>query len=439
MKKVQINTFGCKVNQYESAAFYSRFTELGHEVVTSGDECDIIIINTCSVTGKAGAQSRQAVRQALRNYPDARIIVTGCYSQLAGKELLELEELAGKTVNIIGNGDKHLLVDAALAEKFAPLTLPESVERQQSISPLPVTNFGKRTRAYLRIQDGCNAFCSYCIVPLTRGRSRSLDIDLVLKQAAAIADTGYREIVVTGIHVGDYGNDLEEDIDIAGIMAKLCQATPQVRYRLSSIEPVEINDKILDTLAANSNFLPHLHIPLQSGSDDILLRMNRRYTTSQFVKIVEKCHGVAADLAVGIDVMAGFPGESDEQFATTYSLLKDLDFTYLHVFPYSQRPGTPAAGFEDQVNGNIKEQRVDKLRRLSDIKKTIFYRRFIGDVRPVLVENKLSESGQLKGFTDNYIPVSFAGDPSLKNTVVQVKLESANGTFIQGKLNKEKS
>lgn len=434
MKKIQINTFGCKVNQYESAAFYSRFSELGHEIVSSGSNCDVIVINTCSVTGKAGAQSRQAIRQALRKHPEARIVITGCYSQLAGKEIMDLEELQGKPVNIIGNSEKHLLVDAALAEEFAPVTLPESVEKQRAISDLPVKNFGKRTRAYLRIQDGCNAFCSYCIVPLTRGRSRSLDIDQVLKQAIAFADEGYREIVITGIHVGYYGNDLDTDIDIAGIMARLCLATPEVRYRLSSIEPIEISDKLLDVLAENNNFLPHLHIPLQSGSDDILLRMNRRYSTSQFAKIVNKCHNTAADLAVGIDVMAGFPGETDEQFATTYTFLKSLDYTYLHVFPYSPRPGTPAADFKDQIDGTIKEQRVDKLRKLSDVKKANFYRRFIGNVRPVLIENKLTPSGQLKGFTDNYIPVSFGGDISLMNTVAQVQLELANGTDIQGKV-----
>lgn len=434
MKKIQINTLGCKVNQYESAAFYSQFHELGHEVLSSGQDCDIIVINTCSVTGKAGAQSRQAIRQALRNYPDARIMITGCYAQLAGNELLQLEELQGKAINIIGNGDKHLLVDAALAEECAPIQLPGAIEKHRTISALPVRGVGKRTRAYLRIQDGCNAFCSYCIVPLTRGRSRSLGIEEVLDQAITYADEGYREIVVTGIHIGYYGEDLETDIDIAGIMTRLCQATPQVRYRLSSIEPIEIDTALLEVLAKNSNFLPHLHIPLQSGCDDILARMNRRYSTEQFAKIVKKCQSVAADLAIGIDIMAGFPGETDEQFATTYSFLADLEFTYLHVFPYSPRPGTPAADFDHQIDGTIKEQRVNKLRQLSDLKKERFYRRFLGDSRPVLVESKRAPAGQLKGFTDNYIPVSFSGDSSLMNTVVQVEITSVNGTKSQGRL-----
>lgn len=437
MKRIQINTLGCKVNQYESTAFSSRFHELGHEIVTSGTGCDIIVINTCSVTGKAAAQSRQAIRQALRSHPDARIMITGCYAQLAGNELLKLDELQGKSVNIIGNGDKHILVDAALADEFSPIQLPSSVESQRAISPLPVKGFGRRTRAYLRIQDGCNAFCSYCIVPLTRGRSRSLGVAEVMKQAQTYVDEGYREIVVTGIHVGNYGLDLPDNIDIAAIMAKLCQATPEVRYRLSSIEPTEIDNQLLDVMVEKSNFLPHLHIPLQSGCDDILLQMNRRYSTGQFAKIVEKCQSVTADLAMGIDIMAGFPGETDTHFATTYSFLEGLDFTYLHVFPYSPRPGTPSADFNYQVDGKIKEQRVNALRQLSDQKKVQFYDSFKGDVRPVLVENKRCRQGQLRGFTDNYIPVAFAGSDSLMNKVVQVMIESVNGAHCQGRLSEE--
>lgn len=434
MKKIQIHTFGCKVNQYESASFHSRFSELGHHIVSAGSESDIIVINTCSVTGKAGAQSRQAIRKAVRDNPDSKIVITGCYSQMAGKELQSMPELEGKSVCIIGNGDKHFLVDAALNDEFVPITLPAPLTKDTEISPLPTRSFGKRTRAYLRIQDGCNSYCSYCIVPFTRGRSRSLALAEVLNQAAVFADEGYREIVITGIHVGNYGMDLTEDIDISTVMDRLCRATPEIRYRLSSIEPTEISKDLLNVMVQNSNFMPHLHIPLQSGNDDILLRMNRRYTTKRFAEIVDLCHNTIEDVAIGIDILAGFPGETDKHFSSALSFLEDLDYTYLHVFPYSKRPGTPAADFPDQIAGELKEIRVKSLRELSDLKKEIYYQRFIGSIRPVLVESKPNRSGLLKGFTDNYIPASFEGSDTLQNSVVQVRLENAEKTTITGRI-----
>jgi threonylcarbamoyladenosine tRNA methylthiotransferase MtaB len=434
VKKIQITTLGCKVNQYESASFHSGFETLGHHVVSSGGETDIIVINTCSVTGKAGAQSRNAIRKAIRQHPEAKIVITGCYSQIAAKELAEMAELRDKCVTIIGNGDKHLLIDAALQETTGLTLVHNPVERITEMNHLPIHNFGKRTRAYLRIQDGCNAFCTYCIVPFTRGRSRSLAVEEVLKQARIFEEEGYKEIVVTGIHVGYYGADLEEDIDIGAIMEKLCRATPAVRYRLSSIEPLEISNKLLDVMALNINFMPHLHIPLQSGTDDILLRMNRRYSTSRFAEILDVCRDKIKDIAIGIDILAGFPGETDTLFSQTYSFLKGLDFTYLHVFPYSRRPGTPAADFDNQVAKSIKDGRVAELRRLGDDKKTAYYSRFIGSTRSLLVESSRDSAGRLKGFTDNYIPVSFEGEDRLKNSTIRVLLKNGEQTTILGKV-----
>ncbi len=432
MKKIQINTLGCKVNQYESAAFHSHFEELGHQIVSSGMDTDIIVINTCSVTGKAGAQSRQAIRKAIRRHPDAEIVITGCLTETATAELATMKELQHRPVSIIGNGDKHILVDTALQEKSL-LTIRQSpIERQKTISHLPIQQFSGRTRAYLRIQDGCNSFCTYCIVPLTRGRSRSLPVKEVIKQAQVFARNGYQEIVITGIHIGCYGTDLPDDIDIATILDKLCRATPKVRYRLSSIEPLEISEKLLDVMANNNNFMPHLHIPLQSGSDDILLRMNRRYSTSRFAAILDSCRNRIEGLALGVDILAGFPGETDGHFSETCSFLDELDFTYLHVFPYSKRPGTPAASFKDQVAKYTKEERTARLRQLSDSKKNAFYRKFLHSIRPVLVESSRDSRGRLKGFTDNYIPVSFAGEERLKNTIVEVRLETLQQTDVQG-------
>lgn len=434
MKNIEIHTLGCKINQYESASFLSSFEALGHRIVSSGGNSDVIVINTCSVTNKAGAQSRHAIRKSLRDNPLAKIVITGCHAEVAAKQLKALEEMQGRTACIVGNADKHLLVEAALADNHGVHSIHTPVYEQRYISPLPVRNFGSRTRAYLRIQDGCDSFCSYCIVPHTRGRSRSLGIDDVLRQAKVFADEGYREIVVSGIHVGHYGVDLADDIDIAGVMEKLCHATPRIRYRLSSIEPVEISEKLLAVMTDNDNFMPHLHIPLQSGNDDILLRMNRRYSTSRFAEIVDLCHHRIADVAVGIDILAGFPGETEEHFSSTYSFLEDLDCTYLHVFPYSMRPGTPAAEFPDQVASHVKDHRVTLLRRLSEQKKQEYYRRFVGQARPVLVEGKRYKNGHLKGFTDNYIPLSFTGDDGYHNTIVPVQLESMGATTLKGSI-----
>jgi len=438
MKNIQIHTLGCKINQYESASFLSSFEALGHRIVASGCNSDVIVINTCSVTNKAGAQSRHAIRKSLRDNPQAKIVITGCHAEVAAEQLKAMEEMQGRSACIIGNADKHLLVDAALEENHGDnqgiYSIYTPVNEQRRITPLPVRTFGSRTRAYLRIQDGCNSFCSYCIVPHTRGRSRSLEIDDVRRQAEVFAEEGYREIVVSGIHVGYYGADLADNIDIAGIMEQLCHTTPQIRYRLSSIEPVEISEKLLAVMAENDNFMPHLHIPLQSGSDDILLRMNRRYSTSRFAETVDLCQRSIADLAVGIDILAGFPGETDEQFSSTYSFLEDLTFTYLHVFPYSMRPGTPAAGFPDQVASHVKGHRVTHLRRLGEQKKQQYYSRFLGQARPVLVEGKRNKNGRLKGFTDNYIPLSFAGDDRYHNAIVPVRLEKMNATTLEGSI-----
>ncbi len=438
MKKIHISTLGCKVNQYESASFHSSFEELGHQIVSSNTKSDVVIINTCTVTGKAGAQSRQAVRKALRQHPEAKIIITGCHAQLASQELIDIEELQNRSVKIIGNGDKNLLVDAALKEEeFKVEQVTSSLSFKDKISKLPVRRFGNRTRSYLRIQDGCNAFCTYCIVPYTRGRSRSLPVEDVIKQARIFAKEGYKEIVITGIHVGYYGVDLEDSIDICTIIEKLCHETPDIRYRLSSIEPLEISDKLLDIMVENNNFMPHLHIPLQSGNDDILLRMNRRYSIQQFAKILDVCNRKIDGIAIGLDVLAGFPGETGEQFNITRTFLEDLDFTYLHVFPYSKRPGTPAADYQGQVNKNVKNERVNLLKQLGDKKKELFYSRFQNSTRSVLVEGKRDKNGNLGGFTDNYIPVAFQGEDTLKNSIARIKLEKIKKTEVFGSILQE--
>jgi threonylcarbamoyladenosine tRNA methylthiotransferase MtaB len=433
MKKIAITTLGCKINQFESASFQSSFETLGCRVVPFGESADVVIINTCTVTSKAGAQSRQCIRKAVRTSPDAKIVITGCHAQMAAQELLEMQELQDNPLCIVGNGNKHLLVDAALQEEICDLSmLIGKISKKTDICNLPVRHFNDRTRAFLRVQDGCSSYCTYCIVPYTRGVSRSLPAAEVLRQAEIFATEGHKEIVVTGIHVGMYGKDLQEGKDIGALLQDLCQATPAVRFRLSSIEPLEIDKHLLMLMARQKNFMPHLHIPLQSGDDEILSRMNRRYKAKQFVEVINLCRETIPDAAIGIDVLVGFPGETEENFSNTEALLEGLDCTYLHVFPFSKRPGTIASTFKNQVSRSLKEERVVRMRILSDRKKAQFYQKHIGGKREVLVEGKRNEQGMLKGFTDNYIPVSFSGDDNLMNTIVTVELVEIIDTHVFG-------
>jgi len=430
-KKIIINTLGCKVNQYESAAFLCSFQESGCEVVKTGEDADIIVVNTCTVTAKAGAQSRQTIRRLMRRHPKAKVVITGCYAQMAAQELAEMVETP---VCIVGNGNKHLLVETALQETPCDLTMIMGrILSKKDVCDLPMKRFGDRTRAYIRVQDGCTNFCTYCIVPYTRGPSRSVPLSDVLAQTTRFEKAGHKEIVVTGIHVGMYGKDLEEGHDIADLMIAICQAHPNIRFRLSSIEPQEITETLLAAMKSCDNFMPHFHVPLQSGDDSILKRMHRGYDRETFRKVIQKCIKTFPEAAIGIDILTGFPGEGEKEFANSKNLLQEIDSTYFHVFPYSKRPGTPAASFKDQIPKAVSQQRVAELRELAESKKHKFYSRFLNTTRPVLVEHKRSADNMLSGFTDNYIPVVFPGDDSLMGQIIQVSLTQINDGVVQGK------
>jgi threonylcarbamoyladenosine tRNA methylthiotransferase MtaB len=415
MKKVLITTLGCKVNQYESAAFKTAFAEAGLTTVAKNGQADIVVVNTCAVTGSAGAQSRQAIHQALRKNPQAEIIICGCYAEIAAKDLALDEDLAGALP-----GPRLVLGNIAHAKE---------------ICRLPVRRFDDRVRAYLRIQDGCESFCTYCIVPYTRGPSRSLPPVEVLDQAKVFAGEGHKEIVLTGIHLGNYGMDLLEKTTLVTLLDQLTLTTPEVAYRISSLEPLEIDTQLLTLMRERRNIQPHLHIPLQSGHDEILNRMNRRYSTDQFREVVALCKKYLPDAAIGIDILVGFPGETDSHFADSKAFLQSLDFTYLHVFPYSVRPGTKAAEFAGQVAKRVKDQRVASLRQLSEDKKTAFWRSQLGRTWPVLVEGRRDKDGMLKGFTANYIPTTFAGPDHLLHCIIPVKLLELKENSVMGEIN----
>jgi threonylcarbamoyladenosine tRNA methylthiotransferase MtaB len=438
-KSVAVATLGCKVNQSESAAFQSCFAEKGFALLPVDSPADIYIINTCAVTAKAAAQSRQLIRRAQRTNPGAKVVVTGCYAQIAPQRI---REIASASVSIVGNGDKHHIFKAALTESPPVQTIQQNpaeeffhdIAAQKDFCQLPVKRFSGRTRAFLKVQDGCNNFCSYCIVPHARGRSRSLTQDMVLHQALLYAGAGHREIVITGIHVGHYGLDLKPGTTLPGLLKKLCSATPEIRYRLSSLEPSEISEELLEFMQSATNFTPHLHIPLQSGSDAILTKMLRRYTVEEFINKIKQSKEMLPSAAIGVDVLVGFPGETQEDFMQTYELIAKLPITYLHVFPYSKRPGTPAAKMPGQVAPKIKEERVADLRKLDHKKRNAFFSSRIGKVHPVLVETEKSVDGLAKGFTDNYIPVRFKAKSDLANRVVSVRLERVKERFVIGRL-----
>ncbi len=430
--RVAITTLGCKVNQYESASFQSSFMARGVEIVPFSQRADIYVINTCAVTNKAGAQSRQTIRRALKKNSKARVVVTGCYSQIAALDILEIVD---QPVCIVGNGYKHLLVDFALACDYCDLEMyMADIGKVRECYHLPVTTFPGRTRAYLKIQDGCDNYCSYCIVPLARGRSRSVLPEIALGQARMFVEGGYREMVITGIHVGRYGQDLDRPDTLATFLDQVTALNPGTRFRLSSLEPNELSDEILALFATRENLMPHFHIPLQSGDDTILQKMNRHYTGEDFREIVMKAHRRLPHAAFGIDVLVGFPGEDDAAFQNTHDLLASLPITYLHVFPYSRRPGTAAAKHTNQVPSKVKDERVRILRGLAEGKQQEFYRRFVTTRHRVLAEGKKNKMGLMRGFTENYIPVYFEAPASMAHTIVEVEIDRVEDDRVFGTL-----
>lgn len=432
---IAIQTLGCKVNQFESACFRSALEAKGVQVVPFSQAADVYVVNTCAVTAKAGAQSRQVIRQAMKRNPRARLVVTGCYAQIAAQDVLEMVE---QPLCIVGNGFKDHLVEVAVSGKQCDLEMfMGDIRRKEQICDLRASSFGDRTRAFLKIQDGCNSFCSYCIVPYARGRSRSYLPDQVIDQARRFIDRGFKEIVITGIHTGLYGRDLEQQTSLFEILPRLLALNEDVRYRISSLEPGEISDDLLILMAENPNLMPHLHIPLQSGDAGILKKMNRKYGPDYFNRRVRRCLEMIPDMGIGVDVLVGFPGEDERAFDKTYTLLHDLPVTYLHVFPYSQRPGTPAAVMDGQVEKSLKDERVARLRELDNEKRQEFYSRFLGRQYRVLVEGGSPKGRRMKGFTDNYIPVTFSGSIDLVNRFVEVRLEDVHGPGVSGKIIEE--
>ena len=433
IKGFTIITLGCKVNQCESAALEHMLETSGFVKGASQSQQNLVVVNTCTVTGKAAMQSRQVIRQAVRKYPHAKIVVTGCYAQTAPEEIARIEGIDC----IVGHADKLSIPDIirqADSSNTDAIHIHRDICQVRAFDALPSVASESRTRAFLKIQDGCNAFCTYCIVPHARGRSRSMPPEDVLAHLNRLAETHYREVVLTGIHLGAYGKDLVPQRSLKALLGMIEGHGAPNRIRLSSIEPTEVDPEIVATMTGPDTLLcPHFHVPLQSGDDEILKRMGRPYNRRRFSQTIREIHTRLPHAAIGVDVLVGFPGESDAAFSRTTDLIEKLPISYLHVFPFSARKGTPAAGFKEKVPERIVKERCRLLRQLGDDKKRHFYCANIGREVKVLVEN--ADAEKASGISENYIPVAVAAPGLSENTIIRVRIESvAADLTVNGRL-----
>lgn len=434
MPSIAFYTLGCKVNFYDTEAIWQLFKQEGYEQVDFEQTADVYLINTCTVTNTGDKKSRQIIRRAVRRNPDAIIAVTGCYAQTSPAEILDIPGVD----LVIGNQDREKLLDYVkeIQEKREPINAVRNIMKTRAFEELDVPDFADRTRAFLKIQEGCNNFCTFCIIPWSRGLSRSRESDSVLKQARQLVAAGYKEIVLTGIHTGGYGDDLE-NYDLTNLLWDLDKIEGLERIRISSIEASQIDDRMIEVLNKSSKMCRHLHIPLQAGNSEVLKRMRRKYTAEEFADKIARIREAMPDVAITTDVIVGFPGETDEHFKEGYDFMKKVGFSEMHVFPYSKRTGTPAARMEDQVDEEVKHARVHELIELSEQMQLEYAKSFVGQVVDVIPEGAAKgrqESGLIMGYSDNYLQVIFEGSESLIGKVCRVKLTEAGVNECQGVL-----
>ena len=422
---IAFHTMGCKTNFSETSTISSEMLSHGYKKVSYKDKADIYVLNTCSVTENADKEARKLIRQARRLNPVAKIAVIGCYAQLQPGQI---STIPGVDL-VLGAKEKFNLLSHlnTLNEKNESTIVRSPIGNTKSFYP-SFTN-GERTRSYLKVQDGCNYSCTFCTIPMARGRSRSDTIKNTVKIAQKIADAGTKEIVLTGINIGDFGSDGE---DFLQLITTLDNIKGIDRFRISSIEPNLLTDDIISFCADSNKFVPHFHIPLQSGSNPILKNMKRRYTTNLYESRVHFIKQLIPDCCIGVDVIIGYPGEGNDHFKETKVFLESLDISYLHVFSYSQRKDTLAATMENHVTKEEKELRSKALHILSNEKRHQFYNQFENTVRPVLIEK--SNNIITQGFTDNYIKVHIEENISIQNTIVSVLLKKNNGSYMEGEI-----
>lgn len=430
--RIAITTLGCKINQYDSAVIQDRLEER-HVFVPFDQPADFYIINTCTVTDRADWEARQLVRRAKRLSPDARVLVTGCYAQISPHEVAEVPGV-DFVVGLNRLDDLLRFAESSEAGHAAAVAVSD-VRRERGVSVLGTRALPGHTRAFLKIQEGCNYACTYCIIPAARGLSRSVPPDEVRKQARILADAGYGEIVLTGIHLGGYGQDLQPKIDLTALLERLCESRLVPRLRLSSLDPREVPDRLLDLIARSDILCPHLHICAQAGDDRILKQMRRNYDTAYYRDLLLRVRERLPEAALGSDIIVGFPGESEDDFSLALDYFAALPLTYFHVFPYSVRRGTVAASLPDQLPNPVKKKRARKMRELGVAKKRAFARDFQGRRLAVLIEEKTDPTtGHHRGYSRNYLPVLVSAGREFVNREVMIEVDGWGGGWLTGKI-----
>lgn len=433
MPTVAFHTLGCKVNHYETEAIWQLFKQEGYDRVDFESSSDVYIINTCTVTNTGDKKSRQVIRRAVRKNPDAVICVTGCYAQTSPAEIMAIP---GVDI-VVGTQDRVKMLEyiEQYKQERQPINGVRNIMKNRVYEELDVPAFTDRTRASLKIQEGCNNFCTFCIIPWARGLMRSRDPKEVIRQAQQLVDAGYKEIVLTGIHTGGYGEDMK-DYNLAMLLKDLeAKVKGLKRLRISSIEASQITDEVIEVIKQSNIIVRHLHIPLQSGSNSVLKRMRRKYTMEFFAERLDRLKEALPGLAVTSDVIVGFPGETEVEFMETYNFIKKHKFSELHVFPYSKRTGTPAARMEDQIDEEIKNERVHRLITLSDQLAKEYASNFENVVLEVIPEDRYKndpESGLYEGYSDNYLKVVFPGNDEMIGKIVKVKITKSGYPYNEG-------
>ena len=443
MPKIAFSTLGCKINQFDTAAMQSAvMNDDDFSIVSFDDKADIYVINTCTVTGKSDTESRRIVRKALKKNRNARIVVTGCYAQTNPQELSKIPGVS----RVLGNNEKlkvkdYLRFDPDIVIDNSKNVHVSDIFEASSIQVSGIEGYQEKTRAILKIQDGCDSRCSYCIVPFARGISRSLSPDDVIRQVVSLCRNDYKEAVLSGVHLGGYGRDLFPKTSLSAVIKRIISETKLERIRISSIEPREVTDELIELMASEEHICRHFHIPLQSGDDDILHRMNRNYKVEFYEGLIMKIRDKIPDAGIGCDVIVGYPGEEDTHFENTYRLIKRLPLTYLHVFAYSPREGTAAFSTKETVQGDVKAVRSELLRHLGREKNMCFKNLHAGRIADVLVEDERDgETGLLKGYTGNYLRVMIQADEkfplpsSCINQIVRVQITGTTGGELSGSL-----
>ena len=429
MKKVAFYTLGCKVNQYETEAMLEMFEKDGYEQVGSEDYADVYVINTCTVTHMSDRKSRQYIRRMKKKNPDAIIAVVGCYSQVSPEEILSIDE-----VNLVmGTNDRKKIVEEVKKiDASRKVSTVDDIMKVKAFEEIEINKTNGKTRAFLKIQDGCDRYCSYCIIPYARGRVRSRDLESIVKEVENLASNGYKEVVLTGIHVASYGKDIKEtDIKLLDVIKQINDIEGIERIRLSSVEPILFTDEFVEAVSAMDKVCPHYHLSLQSGCDETLKRMKRRYTTEEYKTIVDRLRAAIPNVSITTDVIVGFPGETNEEFDKTYEFLKDIELTHMHIFKYSPRKGTPAATMENQVDPSTKHERSEKLLQLNEENFKKFGQKMLDKEFNVLFEQKVGDN-KFEGLTENYVKVIVESDKDLSEQILKVKITDVKNEFLEG-------